>query len=60
MCNRKGNSWLMSVEDTLILNLSCVPLSQWRNAGCSFEYFEQCICVKKVRSAIKLFFYYLG
>ena len=60
MCNRNGNSRLMSVEDTLILNLPCVPLSLWRNAVCSFEYFEQCIGVKKVRSAIKLFFYYFS
>ena len=43
MCNRNGNSRLMSGDNKLILNLTGVPLCLWENTVCSFKYFEQCI-----------------
>ena len=43
MCNKNGNSHLMTYEDKLTLNLTCVPLCLLKNTVCSFKSFEQCM-----------------
>ena len=39
MCNKNGNSHLLSDEDKLPSSLTCL----WENSVLSFKYFEQCI-----------------